>query len=152
MLQGEKNLLKTGKTCEAISEQEFIFACLKEYELNKVAWYCVNSGENQLSDEEYSYDSLRENNCTTHPVAMLKSNELGIYDMSGNVWEWCSDIYSMYPSSLKKKPSGKIKNLNYMIRGGGFADISNVCRIANRGNASQHTRTCDLGFRLALSE
>ncbi len=154
---------KTGKRFRLPTESEWEYACRggkypADYKysgsnkLNTVGWYCENSGKKRLKDEEYSYDSLRVNDCATHPVRTLEPNELGIYDMSGNVWEWCYDLYGEYSSSSQKNPIEKLQELEFVIRGGGFSDMSCACRISNRGKTQYDTRTCDLGFRLALSE
>ena len=154
---------KTGKKFRLPTESEWEYACRggkysADYkysgsnESNTVAWYCENSGRKRLEDEEHSYNLLRKNNCATHPVGKLKPNELGIYDMNGNVWEWCADLYDEYPFSLQIESPEEAKKHAYVIRGGGFADISRTCRIANRGRATRYTFACDLGFRLAFSE
>ncbi len=162
---------KTDKKFRLPTESEWEYVCRggkysNNYkysgsnELNTVAWYCENSGKKQLKDEEYTYNSLKKNHCITHPVGTLKPNELGVYDMSGNVWEWCSDMYNEYSLSPKENPLVRLKKfemiskngVEYVIRGGGFSDVSDRCRISNRGKTSHFTRTCDLGFRLAFSE
>ncbi len=94
-------------------------------DLYRVGWYTENSGD------------------TTHPVGQKLDNELGIYDMSGNVWEWCSDNYSDNYSSPR--------NSSYrVIRGGGWNGSAANCRIANRYCYTPGYRYRNLGLRLAL--
>lgn len=93
--------------------------------INDVAWYDGNSGQK------------------THVVAEKQPNELGIYDMSGNVWEWTSDIYSENYSS----PRNSAYRVN---RGGGWLRSAALCRVAFRSNGAPGDRGGCLGLRLAL--
>lgn len=94
-------------------------------DLYRVAWYTENSGS------------------TTHPVGQKLDNELGIFDMSGNVWEWCSDNYSS-SYSQPRNSSGRIR------RGGGWGNRASNCRVASRSNGTPGSRSSSLGLRLAL--
>ncbi|MCC7503672.1 MAG: formylglycine-generating enzyme family protein [Saprospiraceae bacterium] len=104
--------------------------------LDEVAWYDDNSG-NQ-----------------THPAAQKKPNALGLYDMSGNVWEWCSDWYgSDYYQTIAKgvrNPTGPDSGGDRVIRGGGWIGTPRNCRAAFRGHDGPASRSSDVGFRLAL--
>lgn len=94
-------------------------------DLYRVAWYTENSGS------------------MTHPVGQKLDNELGIYDMSGNVWEWCSDNYSSSYSSPR--------NSSYrVLRGGGWGSTAASCRVADRIYYSPGDRSGYRGLRLAL--
>jgi formylglycine-generating enzyme required for sulfatase activity len=99
--------------------------------VDEVAWYDNNSGSK------------------THPVGQKKPNELGIYDMSGNVWEWCSDRYDReyYNKSSEKNPQGPTGGRFYVLRGGSAASVDNYCRVAVRSWSDPDFRD-NYGFRL----
>jgi formylglycine-generating enzyme required for sulfatase activity len=135
---------KTGETFRLPTEAEWEYAARggnqsKGFEysgsnnVGEVAWYNSNS------------DSK------THTVGTKKSNELGIYDMSGNVWEWCSDWYGSYSGAATNNPTGAVEGSNRVLRGGGWYNNSRGCRVANRYNDTPTYRNFNLGFRVAIS-
>ena len=102
--------------------------------IDDVAWYSDNSGK------------------TTHEVGTKQANELGIYDMSGNVWEWCQDWYgeTYYENSPSIDPLGPDSGSNRVERGGSWWSFARSCRVAYRGRCLPGDRYDNLGFRLAL--
>lgn len=86
----------------------------------------------------------------TWPVGMWHPNELGIHDMSGNVWEWCSDWMGDYPHGAQTNPFGPNSGEKRVIRGGAFNTPSNACLVMCRGHANQTERDYSLGMRLVL--
>ena len=100
--------------------------------IDDVAWHANNSGLRSAS------------------VASKAPNELGIYDMSGNVWEWCSDWFDKYSSTAQTNPTGPDSGENRIGRGGSWGYDLTGCRVAKRDAAPPTTRSDNVGLRLAF--
>lgn len=100
--------------------------------IDSVAWYIGNSDGQ------------------SHPVGQKCPNELGLYDMSGNVWEWCSDRAGEYNFSFQTDPVGPSSGINRINRGGSWRYGEEYCRVSLRGNHTPVVRNCNLGLRLAI--
>ena len=101
--------------------------------INDYAWYWLNDGT------------------TTKPVGGLLPNDWGLYDMAGNVWEWCQDWYAAYDSGTDPDPAGSTTGSYRVSRGGGWADLSSGCRSACRGSGLPGFRGSFIGFRVVLA-
>ena len=100
--------------------------------LSDVAWYCDNSSS------------------TTHPVKQKQANELGLYDMSGNVYEWCQDWFGTYSSSAQTNPTGPSSGFYRVCRGGSWGNGARGFRVSHRDRGTPAVHYNSLGLRLAL--
>ncbi len=134
----------TGKSFRLPTEAEWEFAAKGG---NKSRGYKY-SGSNNINDVAW-YDDNSNNE--THNVKSKVSNELGIYDMSGNVWEWCNDWYGDYSSSSQTNPQGSQSGQARVLRGGSIYNFARICRSTIRGINDPGSNNY-LGLRLALSQ
>ena len=118
--------------------------------LHEVAWYIVNSGDKPLADKMHLF--IDEYNCQTHDVKTKKPNELGLYDMSGNVAEWCGDEYIDYSPTKQIDPTSSSFNKSKVHRGGDYRSRSRHCRNTFRVGFEPTFCTDSYGFRLVLEE
>ncbi|MCI7645741.1 MAG: formylglycine-generating enzyme family protein [Bacteroidales bacterium] len=134
----------TGRTFRMPTEAEWEYAARGG---SKRKGY-LYSGGNTLSAVGWYGDN---SSSSTHPVAQKAANELGLYDMSGNVWEWCSDWYGSYSSSAQTNPTGPSTGSYRVLRGGSWYFNATYCRVAFRDINAPSDRYLDYGVRLALS-
>ena len=135
----------TGKTFRLPTEAEWEYAA---HGGKKSRGYQY-SGSNNLSDVAWCTDNSGNK---THTVGTKQPNELGIYDMSGNVWEWCQDRYGKYSSSSQVNPTGANSGFRRVYRGGSWRGAVRYCRSSYRGGDTPGSRDNFRGVRLILSE
>ena len=152
----------TGKKYRMPTEAEWEFAArggnkTKGYKysgsdnIEDVAWYWRNSGDKRLGGR-WKENALFDNKCCTHPVGLKQPNELGLYDMSGNNYEWCSDWMGEPDSTPQTNPQGPETGTYRVIRGGSWFDLPESCTpTANEGSFPK-AHGYYIGLRLVLSK
>ena len=147
----------TGKNFRLPTEAEWEFAARggnkrNDYKysgsnkVNDVAWYESNSSTNSVMRSFLTMGRGRR----THPVAQKQSNELGLYDMSGNVYEWCQDWYGDYSNNPQTNPTGSSTGSYRVLRGGSWSNRARGVRVSYRDSNSPDIRYSLNGLRLAL--
>ncbi len=136
----------TGKTYRLPTEAEWEYAA-GGGDLSGTKF----SGTN-LDVELGAYAWTEENsNAVPHPVGTKKPNKLGLYDMSGNVWEWCSDWLGDYNPEFKLNPTGPVSGVRKTNRGGSWKHEYRFCTTKHRGGYDPGSFNNRIGFRLAMS-
>lgn len=133
----------TGTTFSLPTEAQWEYAARGGIKFNR----CLYSGSNKIDEVAWYWDN---SDGTTHPVKVKLPNELGIYDMSGNVQEWCSCDYGSYTSYEMTDPEIDFYREGKVMRGGSFYSAE-ACRVAHRSQGDLTDCHNDLGLRLAIS-
>jgi formylglycine-generating enzyme required for sulfatase activity len=137
---------RTGKTYRLPTEAEWEYAARSGGRNEK---WAGTSDEKELGDYAWFYANA---SFSGHPVGLKKPNGLGLYDMTGNVWEWMSDWYDegYYAKSPRDEPNGPISGRTHVLRGGYWGDLSSFVRVARRIGLDPAARAAGYGVRLAL--
>jgi formylglycine-generating enzyme required for sulfatase activity len=135
---------KAGRVYRLPTEAEWEYACRSG---SKSAY---SFGESSKSLGDYAWFDGNSNG-QTHPAGENKANAWSLYDMHGNVWEWCSDWYGEYPKGAVSDPTGPCEGSDRVFRGGTWLRVAASCRSAARNWRDPSRRSSDYGFRVALS-
>lgn len=145
---GQLNM-ETGKGYRLPTEAEWEYAARSGGKREK---WAGTSDESLLTDFAWYRDSGGDNSNTTHPVGEKKPNGLGLYDMSGNVWEWCQDRFNedFYRTSPVGNPQGSSTDFITVFRGGAYDSKTGEARVTCRNRISASIPLYSLGFRVVL--
>ena len=135
----------TGKNFRLLTEAEWEYAARGG---NKSKGYKY-SGSNNLGDVAWYIDN---SNNTSHAMGTKAPNELGIYDMTGNVMEWVSDWKGSYSSGAQTNPTGPDSGTYRVNRGGSYGNVERLSRITNRNSIDPNMSSKTMGLRLCLPE
>ena len=137
---------KTGKMVRLPTEAQWEYACRAG---SKTAFgYGDDADYSNLGDYAW-YTNNSESK--THPVGQKKPNAWGLYDMHGNVWEWCSDWHAeSYANAKTTDPQGPGSGTHRVVRGGGWCNDPQGCRSAFRFRLTPDRRDYNIGFRVAV--
>ncbi len=132
-----------GRVYRLPTEAEWEYAC----RAGSTTAYSFGPAADKLVDHAW----FDQNTKTPKPVGTRKPNAWGLYDMHGNVWEWCADWMGDYPQTAVTAPAGPQKGTDRVVRGGGWDIDAAACRSAYRDGGEPATRLESLGFRVAMT-
>ncbi len=127
------------------SEAEWEYAC-RAGSTNQFSF-----GDSTADTAQYAW-TMENSDGTTHPIGQKRPNAWGLYDMHGNVWEWCSDWFAPYPAMALTNPAGAASSKFKVFRGGGWNQTAEFARASNRFMMAPTNGIHFVGFRIALSE
>lgn len=136
--------LRAGRLYRLPTEAEWEYAC----RAGSTTRYSFGNDESQLADYAWYTDNSggRE-----HPVGKKRPNAWGLFDMHGNLWEWCHDWYAPYSDEATTDPEGASVGSDRVVRGGSWGNEPDYCRSAFRGPAAPWMGGFNLGFRIAMT-
>jgi formylglycine-generating enzyme required for sulfatase activity len=135
----------TGKSYTLPTEAQWEYAC----RAGGTTEYCI--GDSMIGLDEYAWYS-KNSGGQTHDVGQKKPNAWGLYDMHGNVWEWCLDWYGPYGRENVRNPTGLASGQYRVVRGGSWNGLPRNCRSANRIRAAPGYRFLNGGFRCVRTQ
>ena len=133
----------TGKQFRLPTEAEWEYAARG----GKRSHGAKYAGDNDIDNVAWYWDN---SNKTTHPVGLKRANELGLYDMTGNVFEWCQDWKGDYSTASQTNPQGPATGTRRVLRGGSCRSFARYCRLSCRLSYAPDGRFNCSGLRLAL--
>ena len=137
---------KEGRRYRLPTEAEWEFAC------RAGTTTVFNTGDDEAALAEAGWFGGKSDTDSTHPVGQKKPNAWGLYDMHGNVWQWCNDGFGPHPHDAVTDPVGSADESRHVLRGGDWRCPPRLCRSAKRfGSASNYRDDVFRGFRVVLS-
>lgn len=140
---------KTGKKFALPTEAQWELAARGYYAMKE-----YNGDSSESYNDDYSVPMFYyadNSNMTLHEVYSLSSNQFGLYQMSGNVYEWVADWYGAYSAGMQENPKGPSSGTYRVFRGGSCASSEDECRVTARASNYPSTKGDDLGFRLVMN-